>query len=209
MSYYCTNFASAVKFLLSKLFTSEEAAKVQYELKGSIVVVPIEDFETRNLTKSLNGVIRLHGYLADAITLQALAADSSLQEKASHSGHNVSDFILESEDYYLIAKHLFSESFRGYTGQVDVSLQCLRATNTFAILNFVPSTAHNTSFLSSLERKGYICGNSLHTEFIFYHTNGTISVDSTLIFRDDTTNIPLDHIPRMYIRGKDNFISSA
>lgn len=181
---------------------------MQQELKGSIVVVPIEDYETKNLNKSLKGVTRLRGYLADAITLHALAADSSLQEKASHSGHNVSDFILERDDYYLITKHLLHRSFRGYTGQVDINFQCVRVRNTFAILNFVPSTANNASFPYSLEKKGYIFGNPSHSEVIFYHTNGTISFSSTLTFRNETTNIPLDHIPRMYIRGKENFISS-
>ena len=206
LSYYCTNFVPAMKALFTKLFTNEEVEKVQYELKGSIVVVPIEDYGKKSLTNSLKRVTRLYGYLADAITLHALSADRSLQEKASHSGQNVSDFILESEDYYLIAEHLFNESFRGYTGRVDINLQCVRVTNTFAIFNFVPLTPHNSSFLYSLERKGYIFVNPNDTQVIFYHTNGTISLYNTLTFRDLTTNIPLDHIPRMHIRGKDKFI---
>ena len=76
----------------------------------------------------------MDGYLADAITLlHALAADSSLQEKASHSCHNVSDFMLESEDYYLIAKHLLiNKSFSGYTGQVDINLEYVRVTKHFS-----------------------------------------------------------------------------
>ena len=78
--------------------------------------------------------------------------------------------------------------------------------NTLPIFNFVPSTVHNASFPCLLESKGYIFRNPNHTEVIFYHTNGTISVNSTLTFKNETTNIPLPYPQDVHPRLRQFYI---
>lgn len=153
-------------------------------------------------------IANTQGYLADSITLQALAANSSLQEKASLSGQNISHTTLQRTDYKLISRNVLNTSFAGYTGQVDFNQECNRVANTFTILNVVPSN-EDTSTPYTVERRGHIYTGPDDIKIIFCQSNGTISGDSTLVFRDGTTNIPLDHIKRLYIRCKDNIVDIA
>lgn len=183
-------------------FTSEEIKIIKTALKGTVVINPVKtrDFKLTGLKKH-DRVADTQGYLADAVTLQALAADNSLQEKASLSGQNICDITLQRTDYNLISRNLLNTYFAGYTGQVDFNKQCNRVTNTFTILNLVPSN-DSTSTPYRVETRGHIYTSPGDVKVIFRHSNGTVSANSTLVFRDGTTDVPLDNIKRIYIRCK-------
>lgn len=208
LPFFSSSFSIERYFRIFKS-TSEDIKIIKTALKGTIVIKPVKT-SVFNLTglKKHDLTADTQGYLADAITLQALAANNSLQEKASLTGQNISDTTLQRTDYNLISRNLLNTSFGGCTGQVDFNQQCNRVANTFTILNFVPSN-DGTSTPYTVERRGHIYTSPDNVEVIFCQSNGTISAKSTLVFRDGTADVPLDHIKRIYIRCKDNIVDIA
>lgn len=140
------------------------------------------------------------GALVDALTTHSKAAMSLLEEKAAKRGLNISEVILERDDYDNITLHLFNTSFYGYTGEVEFDGHCNRISNTFVVNNFEKKP--NESVSHDVKALIMICHDKEpHMDFIDSSTGLKTDV-STIIFQDGLALIPPDHIKRIYIRSE-------
>lgn len=201
LPFYCPAFREKLDKYFKTLFTPDEVRRIKYELRGSFVIYPIEkfDYNDQRIIPDNNIYIRNEGYLSDAVTLHALAAESFLQEKAERLNVSLSGVqIYRSADKQELVEKLSNLSFIGYTGKVSFDRYCNRQSNIFKIVNFVPSGNMSVT----REIRGYIMNDKNSDSIYFCYANGTVSEQSTLVFQDGTTNIPSDFTERRYTRCK-------
>ena len=180
-------------------FSPEDKLKVRHMLVGAIVIQPFDSCSTR--------IIR-SGVIADAIAIHSIAAMHCLEEKAANLGANITDVILERDDYDDITRHLFNTTLNGITGILTFDKYCNRIANTFVITNFVPES--NATILYRKERKGFvvICEHNRSIEFTDSST-GLKSDVSSIVFHNGLMTIPSDSINKFYTRSRQTPIDTV
>lgn len=173
-------------------FSPEDKVKVHHMLVGAIVIQPFDNCSS--------GFIR-SGVIIDAVTAHSVAAMNFLEEKAANLGVNITDVILERDDYDDITRHLFNITLNGITGILTFDEHCNRVSNTFVITNFVPQS--NTTLPYTKEMTGFVVirQNDQIIEFVDSST-GLNSEVSTIVFHNGLRTIPHDSINKLYTRSK-------
>jgi atrial natriuretic peptide receptor A len=198
MPFFSPNFHHELYFKMFN-YTNEEIKSIRKGLDNLIIIKPSENAHVDIKNGTISHVTDYQGYVLDALMLQVKAAVNLIERKAEKTGVNISNVIIEREDYDDLVLQLFNATFAGYSGQVDFNSQCNRITNTFVILNYF-SEYINGSYCNETLIKGFIITTQYSVKIRFYTQNGSMTMESSIMFKDKTYNIPLDHIERLYIR---------
>ena len=201
LPYYCPSFSKVYERIFSKYFKPAEIKRIEFELRGSIVIHPAERFKNED-SRIISGFqswgLRSAGYILDALTYEVITAEKVLNAKAKRLNVSVSQVPLKSADKVKLTTTFLNTSFYGETGTVLFSKECNRLTNIFNILNFIPTETG----LIHHHIAGLIIQGPSNNSILYLHNNGTLSGGSTLIFNDGTSNIPADYKKKLFTRCK-------
>ena len=184
-------------------FTEDEIRRINIALRGTMVVLPVlSDGSDLRSTFGLRDLTGVEGYLADALTLQAVALHGVVQNKSAAFNVTPGDVTVTNRDNPIISDQLLSTSFLGYTGKVKYDRACHRATSAYTILNFVPSGEGSNGVPYVVETRGRVYLDPGNDMVQFIDGQGNMVNRSTIVFKDGTTKIPADRIPRYYYRSE-------
>ena len=151
----------------------------------------------------------LQGFMADAVAISSQAANDALEVKSSETGINKTLLTIGKEDYIRVTDQLKNTSCMGYTGLLQFDQRCHRIANSFVASNFYCGDDYSDSNFSNcfLTHRANVFTNWKYGKVEFFDENGTFSIESTFVFKDNTSTVPEDAPKRRYVRCKQDCVA--
>ena len=209
-------------------YTPEEVYDLKLALRGTLLLGITEgtgqkrdDYLQTFLTEALritgDDVYEHHrhfiqtAYIHDSLAVVAAALDDLLRDKANRLNVTEDSVEVTIDDRKHLTDKLRNLNFSdGLTGSIRFTDKGHREYSQVDVRNFVPVENENFTVNTSVEEDPWViqtraCIELKHTgrvNIVYFDENRTTSDTSTIVFRDGTTNIPLDRPFRIFLRSK-------
>jgi hypothetical protein len=207
-------------------FSNEQVFAIKNALQGTMLLglhkgigVQYEKFQeiyptfvnTPSASEECQGVRFIRtSYIHDGVLTAATALDAVVESKFHNANVSISDIQITRSDQTLLAEKLFQTDIPGgITGPLSFTRKGIRKTVSFAIVNFVPVENLNFSVSNattedpwSLQTRAVMKKELSNVTITFFTSDGEESNQSTIIFADQTSNIPSDTPFRIFYRSE-------